>query len=98
MGMVYEAHDRGSGATVALKLIRSVDPRAIARLKHEFRTLADVAHPNLITLLELSTDGGQVYFTMERIDGVDLGRWMRHPRSATELKDVLRQLAAGVEA
>jgi serine/threonine protein kinase len=50
MGIVYEALDRDSGETVALKTLRNVDGNAILLLKQEFRTLAGLHHPNLIRL------------------------------------------------
>src|SRR5438067_7608655 len=45
MGVVYQAFDRERGAWVALKVLRRVDPDAIARFKREFRALAEVANP-----------------------------------------------------
>ena len=78
MGTVYRAFDTERGMTVALKTINS-EARAVdlLRFKREFRALADISHPNLITLGELGEDTGTLYYTMELVDGVDLLSWMR---------------------
>ena len=103
MGIVYEAIDRQRGSTVALKTLPHMDPRALFRLKREFRTLADLVHPNLVALYELVSDGSEWLFTMELVDGVD---FMTHVGSRTPggridddaLRSVVRQLAEGVSA
>jgi eukaryotic-like serine/threonine-protein kinase len=77
MGVVYEALDRKSGSRIALKTIRAVDPSAVYRFKREFRALADVTHPNLVTLHDLVLQGDQLFFTMELIEGVD---FLQHVR------------------
>ena len=71
MGIVYRAFDEGRGVAVALKTMRRADAEAILRFKQEFRTLADVSHPNLVGLHELATDGSIWFFTMELIEGDD---------------------------
>ena len=104
MGVVYRAHDRTRNEMVALKTLQRIDPAALLRFKREFRVLAGIAHPNLVSLYELISDGRDWFFTMELVDGVD---FLTHVRSgpgpaSTErmdrLREALGQLAAGIVA
>ncbi len=76
MGVVYRAFDEDRGVAVALKILKRADAAALLRFKQEFRTLADVSHPNLVALHELATDGPIWFFTMELIDGVNFLRFV----------------------
>jgi tRNA A-37 threonylcarbamoyl transferase component Bud32 len=78
MGIVYAVRDRDQNTTVALKYLKDVDPKNIARFKREFRTLADLQHRNLVRLGELFCEDGQWFFTMELLAGVDFLSWVRH--------------------
>ena len=77
MGTVHEAYDRVRGERVALKTFHGLDPWKLYCLKNEFRSLADVAHPNLVALYELVNDGQSWMLVMERVEGVTLDRWVR---------------------
>ncbi len=75
-GVVYEAIDREGGARLALKTLRDPEPQALYRLKREFRSLADLRHPNLVSLGELYEDRGHWFFTMELVEGSDLIQYL----------------------
>ncbi len=89
MGVVYEALDRERNARVALKTLRTMNSQELLTLKHEFRSLQDVTHPNLVTLGELIEDDDRWFFTMELVEGEDLLCYVRGPdggRTASDAK------------
>jgi eukaryotic-like serine/threonine-protein kinase len=105
MGVVYEARDLKRDRSVALKMMQWSDPAALYRFKREFRALADLNHPNLVTLHELVGEGGQWFFTMELLAGSNFlghvrggalsgGPW--RPDQESRLRKALAQLADGV--
>ncbi len=87
MGVVYEAFDRERGAIVAIKTLPTASAANLHRFKREFRALADIEHPNLISLGELVEGEGQWFFTMDFIDGVDFLRYVRGGEAA-DLSDL----------
>jgi hypothetical protein len=100
-GDVFRATDQKAGAEVAVKVLRSRDARALEYFKREFRTLADVRHPNLLKLHDLVAAGDQWMFSMELVDGVDFLRFLsREPADSrpSALRALLTQLASGVRA
>ena len=78
-GVVYQAFDRQQNAIVALKTLHRPGADALFRFKREFRALAEISHPNLVTLYELVSDGQDWFFTMELVSGVD---FLTHVRTA----------------
>ena len=102
MGSVYAAYDQERAQHVALKTLHQRrDGEAFYAFKREFRTLADVAHPNLVSLYELFADDRQCFFTMELVDGVDFLTHVRPESTGLDperLTEALRQLADGVRA
>ncbi|HET6891286.1 MAG TPA: protein kinase, partial [Pyrinomonadaceae bacterium] len=77
MGVVYEAHDRQTDKVLALKALTRTEASHIARFKKEFRSLADVSHPNLVALYEFMSDGEYWFFTMELVQGVNFLEYVR---------------------
>jgi hypothetical protein len=112
MGVVYQAYDRKRRHMVALKTMQGVEASELYRFKTEFRTLAGLTHPNLVTLYELVADEGVWFFTMELVEGASFLAHVGSALSPTDtqaptgltpsqlgrLREALRQLAAGVRA
>ena len=111
MGVVYAVHDSVRNEAVALKTLRRARPADVSRLKREFRSLADIAHPNIVCLYELVVEPDHCFFTMELVDGLGVSDYIRPPVAATGMpgaegqhadaglvRSVLRQLVAGVSA
>ncbi len=78
MGEVYRSTDRLSGQVVALKRVTgfadqigelpSTENDFFLALSDEFRTLASIRHPNIISVLDYGFENKQPYFTMELLE------------------------------
>src|SRR6266571_2133663 len=86
MGIVYEAHDREMDKVVALKALTRTEASHISRFKNEFRSLADVSHPNLVSLYEFMSDGQYWFFTMELVQGINFLEYVRPGYHAKRLQ------------
>ena len=92
MGAVYSARDANLDRTVAIKVIRSNRPQSTdyrKRMKREIAALSKLEHPNIVRIFECNeSPEGELYFTMELIEGVDLGRYIeqRHLRDEDVVK------------
>ena len=72
MSEVFEAIDTHYDRRVAVKKIRRAEGFSLLRFKEEFRSIADMRHPNLVRLYDLAYDDETWFFTMELVDGVDM--------------------------
>ncbi len=89
-GTVYQAYDRLRRAPVALKILHHADPASLLALKREFRSLADLSHPNLVSLYELLTEKDLWFITMEHIKGSEFVGYIdgATPTPATDTRAV----------
>ncbi len=101
---IYRGHRRGSGAPVAIKVLRSalaMSVRMIERFEQEARALERLHHPGIVVIHELGalTDG-RPYIVMEWIDGRSLADELaaRGPLSAAEALAVMREVGSAVAA
>jgi serine/threonine protein kinase/tetratricopeptide (TPR) repeat protein len=90
-GAVFLARDRETGEQVALKKLFRVDPKSVLRVKREFRSLADMNHPNLVRLYDLGRADDGWFLTMEYVPGPDLSSYVKsvHGASAPPPEELL---------
>jgi Tol biopolymer transport system component len=82
-GEVYRAYDPALRREVALKLWSKTErPRVIAQLLTEARALAQVRHPNVLTVLGADVHDGRAGMWTELLDGVTLEQLIVHSGSA----------------
>lgn len=76
-GIVYKAHDRLLGSTVAIKIIRAeyaVSEDALMRVRREIILAREIAHPNVVRMYHLAESEGKTYLIMQWIEGETLAK------------------------
>ena len=83
MGAVYRARQPHLERMVALKILPkslAESPEFTERFTREARTLAKLAHPNIVGIFDFGESGGYFFLIMEYVDGVNLRQAMRAGR------------------
>jgi len=86
MGIVYGAYDPLLGRRVALKLVRhreaheAIEVHVDERLRREAQALAQLAHPNVVSLYDLGASEHGDYLALELVPGIDLEQWLHKRR------------------
>jgi serine/threonine-protein kinase len=97
MGVVYRARQKSLDRIVALKMVREAHLATDAdraRFRTEANSAAQLKHPNIVTVYEVGTIGGQAYLCMEFVGGQTLAEKVRAegqlpPREAARLVAVI---------
>jgi len=80
MGEVWKAEDTRLGRTVAIKILPqavAADAHAIARMKREARTAAQLYHPNIATIHAFEEVDDRIFIVMEYVAGDPLTTLIR---------------------
>jgi TolB-like protein/tetratricopeptide (TPR) repeat protein len=103
MGVVYRARDIELDRVVAMKFL----PPGVARVESaaerfmvEARSAAKLDHPNICNIYEVGrSEEGQPFIAMAYYEGEELAdRLAREPVSHAEARDIVGQVAMGLEA
>jgi len=75
MSSVYRAHDRLLERDVALKVLHeqfAADTDYVERFRREARSVAQLSHPNIVTVIDRGDEGDRQFIVFEYIDGENL--------------------------
>jgi serine/threonine protein kinase len=79
MSSVYKAHDSLLERNVALKVLHEQyagDEEFVERFKREARSVAQLQHPNIVTVIDRGEESGRQYIVFEYIDGENLKEFL----------------------
>jgi CheY-like chemotaxis protein len=71
-GLVFEAREKETGRTVALKLLdpnAAVEPEQLLRFLRERRVMGGMEHPNIVDFYDVGCCRGAYFFSMEYVPG-----------------------------
>ena len=101
-GRVYRVRDLRLEREVALKVLHpdfTGDPTVVERFRKEAQLAAQIQHPNIVNIYDISGRGGLIWYTMELIRGPSLAVLVSRegslpaPRVREILDDALEALA-----
>ena len=102
MGEVYRADDLNLGQEVALKFLpeAATSEEALERFRGEVRIARQISHPNVCRVYDIGEANGQIYLSMEYIDGEDLASLLRRigRLPADKAVEIARKICAGLAA
>jgi eukaryotic-like serine/threonine-protein kinase len=102
-GVVYRAYDPELKRNIALKLLRTDHARELgplkARLLREAQAMAQLSHPNVVSVFDVGTYGDEIVIVLELVEGQTLARWLgERPRSWQEIRAAFIEAGKGLAA
>ncbi|MDA1263914.1 MAG: serine/threonine-protein kinase, partial [Planctomycetota bacterium] len=99
-GVVYSAVQLAVDRPVAIKVLHTQlmgSKSAVRRLQREARTAARLAHPGIISAIDMGEQDGLWWYAMELVEGISLGERVDERGPLSE-RDALRFFLPLVEA
>ncbi len=99
VGVVYVAHDAQLKRRIALKILPAERSDMRERWMREAHAMAQVSHPNVVTVFDAGVHGDMVFIAMELVGGKTLAEWMAETRRGwREILPLFLDAARGLEA
>ena len=103
MATVYRARDRMLERRVALKILHehfARDEDAVERFQREARAVAQLTHPNVVTVIDRGEQDGRPYIVFEYVEGETLKHLIQRegPLPVDEALALGLEIARGLEA
>src|SRR5690349_20424988 len=98
MSSVFRAHDKLLDRRVALKILHEQytrDDDYVERFRHEARAVAQLSHPNIVTVIDRGEQDGRQFIVFEFVDGENLKELVerRGPLPVREAIEITLQVA-----
>src|SRR5262245_43542376 len=101
MGVVYRARHLRLDRDVALKMLLAgefASARELERFFLEARAIANLSHPNIVQVHDVSEREGRPYFTMELVEGGTLAQLLGGtPQPTTRAAELVGVLAGAID-
>ena len=102
MGVVYRGWDPQLGRSVAIKMLGGVDadPAFLQRFAREAQLIAQLQHPNIVTIHDLAEHDGRPFIVMEYLQGISLDTAIRERReyALSQQLQTMIDVCRGLEA
>ena len=100
MATVFKAYQTNLDRYVAVKVLPAFharDPIFVKRFVQEARSVAKLAHPNIVQIHDFGDQNGITYIVMEYVDSGTLKERLKHPLPPVEAADYVIQAAEGLD-
>ena len=97
MSSVYKAHDRLLDRQIAVKILHphfTEDEEYVERFRREARSVAQLSHPNIVTVIDRGEDEGRQYIVFEYVEGENLKQLLERtgPMPVTDALELAVQM------
>ncbi|HET8652292.1 MAG TPA: protein kinase [Gaiellaceae bacterium] len=91
MSSVWKAHDRLLDRQIAIKVLHphfTEDEEYVERFRREARSVAQLSHPNIVTVIDRGEDAGRQFIVFEYVEGENLKQLLER-RGPMPVRDAL---------